>query len=349
LPSVPTATASLPTVDLFAGAGGLSTGLARCGFAPILAVESDAEACETYAALHPDTELEPAPIEELSFRDLRGSVALVAAGPPCQPFSTGGKRLADEDPRDGFPELLRALDEIRPDACLIENVAGLDGPAGRPYLMNLLDDLVRSGFTVSMTVLNAADYGIPQKRRRVFIAGLRGGREFLFPRRTHGPGRRWPWRASGSVIGIEPFGEPNPSIVTFAKRPDVRPSPYDGHLFNGGGRAIELEAPAPTILATAGGNKTPFVDSLSVVPEYHARLLAGGRPRQGKVPGARRLTVEECAALQTFPPGTRFAGARSTRYTHVGNAVPPDLAEKIGRALAAELDAQQPEDEELVA
>ncbi|MDP9223868.1 MAG: DNA cytosine methyltransferase [Actinomycetota bacterium] len=346
---MPTTTASLPTVDLFAGAGGFSTGLARCGFEPILAVESDAEACETYLALHPDAELEPAPIEELSFRDLRGCVALVAAGPPCQPFSTGGKRLADDDPRDGFPELLRVLDEIRPDACLIENVAGLAGPATSGYLRRLLDDLVDRGFTVTAAVLNAADYGVPQKRRRLFIAGLRGGREFIFPRRTHGPGRRWPWRASGSVIGLEHFGEPNPSIVTFAKRPDVRPSPYDGHLFNGGGRAVDLAGPAPTILATAGGNKTPFVDTLGVVPEYHARLVAGGRPRQGRVSGARRLTVEECAALQTFPSGTRFAGARSTRYTHVGNAVPPDLAEKIGRGLAAELDAQQLEDEELVA
>jgi DNA (cytosine-5)-methyltransferase 1 len=125
--------------------------------------------------------------------------------------------------------------------------------------------------------------------------------------------------------------------VTYAKRPQLRPSPYDGLLFNGGGRPIDLSAPARTILASAGGNKTPFYDVGEVVPLYHEHLRSGGTPREGRVPAARRLTVAECAALQSFPEDMVFVGTRSSQYTQVGNAVPPLLAEAIGRAVAAAL------------
>jgi DNA (cytosine-5)-methyltransferase 1 len=133
------------------------------------------------------------------------------------------------------------------------------------------------------------------------------------------------------------FGDPNPAIVTYARKPDLRPRPYDGLLFNGGGRPIDLAAPARTILASAGGNKTPFVDTENIVPPYHAYLLAGGVPRKGRVPGARRITVAESAALQTFPRNTYFAGPRSAQYTLVGNAVPPGLAQAVATALFSAL------------
>jgi DNA (cytosine-5)-methyltransferase 1 len=133
------------------------------------------------------------------------------------------------------------------------------------------------------------------------------------------------------------IGGANPSQVFYAKNPDLRPSPYDGHLFNGGGRPINLREPCPTILASAGGNKTHFIDSLNEVPGYHRHLMAGGRPKRGVLPGGRRLTVQESALLQTFPWRAKFYGSRSSQYAQVGNAVPPKLAANLGRAVAAAL------------
>jgi DNA (cytosine-5)-methyltransferase 1 len=326
-----------PAIDLFAGCGGLSIGLGRAGFSVEAAVEIEAEACATFAALHGDAALFDTDIATVDFRPFRGEIRLVAAGVPCQPFSSGGKRLAAADPRDGFPQLLRAVREIRPDAVLVENVAGLSRGSRQRYFASIVHALEDIGFTVAWELVNAADFGAPQKRLRLFLVGLRG-RAFRFPEPTHGPERRRSWVPAGSVISIDNvIGEPNTSVVTYARKPDIRPSPYDGHVFNGGGRPVDLTKPSHTILASAGGNKTHWIDTLGVVPAYHARLVAGDQPLEGEVPGARRLTVAESALLQTFPPGAVFTGARSSQYTQVGNAVPPRLAEALGRALADQL------------
>jgi DNA (cytosine-5)-methyltransferase 1 len=265
---------------------------------------------------------------------MRGSFALVAGGPPCQPFSIGGKRLAADDPRNGIPQFLRALAELRPRAFVLENVAGMAASARRSYLLAVVDRMEDLGYATTWRVLEAADYGVPQKRRRLFIVGTATGGRFSFPTPTHGAGARRPYCVSGTVIATgAPPGRPNTAIVTYALRPSLRPSAYHGHLYNGGGRPIELGRPAPTMLASMGGNKTPWVDTADIVPEYHAHLLAGGPPRSGLVPGARRISVEEAALLQSFPAGTTFAGRRSSQYRQVGNAVPPLLAEQVGLAL----------------
>lgn len=311
-------------------------GLGRAGFSVDAAVEIDTEACATFTALHRDATVFDGDIATMDLRRFRGEVRLVAAGVPCQPFSSGGKRLAAADPRDGFPQLLRAVREMRPEAVLVENVAGLARGSRSRYFASIVHALEDSGFTITWKLINAADFGAPQKRLRLFLVGLRG-RTFHFPEPTHGSGRAR-WVSAGSVVSTDTvIGEPNPSIVTYARNPDIRPSPYDGHVFNGGGRPIDLAKPSHTILASAGGNKTHWIDTLGIVPGYHARLVARDPPQEGEVPGARRLTVAESALLQTFPADTVFAGARSSQYTQVGNAVPPLLAETLGRALAEQL------------
>jgi DNA (cytosine-5)-methyltransferase 1 len=319
-------------LDLFAGAGGLSLGFAAAGFDVVAGAEWDRDACDTFAKAHPGAAVHDGDIGAMSFRHLRGEVDVVVGGPPCQPWSNGGKRLGAADPRNGWPAFLRALDDVRPVAFVAENVAGLASARRRPFLASLQEEVRAAGFTVHARVCNAADHGVPQNRRRLFVVGVRRGRfAFASPRR----GSPVP---AGRVIGAQSHGVPNRSVVTYARNPDLRPRPYDGLLFNGGGRPIDLTRPAPTLLASMGGNKTPWVDTFGVVPEYHAHLRAGGAPRVGAVPGARRLTVEEAARLQTFPDAVTFAGSRASCYRQVGNAVPPLLAAAVASALAAALD-----------
>jgi len=330
--------ATLACLDLFSGAGGLSIGLERAGFRPQLAIDIHVDSCETYSQAFPGVEVLGKPIQEVKFAAYE-SIDLIAGGPPCQPFSSGGKRLADADPRDMVPQFIRAVREARPRAFLMENVPGLFGPSHRDYLTPVLRQLEELGYHLAGSdVLNAADYGVPQKRRRAFLVGFLDGSpfddRFSFPEPTHGPGRKQWHVPAGAVLSVDRIvGEANPSIVVYAKNPDLRPSPYDGHVYNGGGRPIDLEAPCHTILASAGGNKTHFIDTLGLVPKYHAYLKKAGKPKSGALKGARRITVEESALLQTFPKKMKFAGKRSSMYRQVGNAVPPLLAEAIGGRL----------------
>lgn len=337
----------LPAIDLFAGAGGLSLGLARSGFATVAAAEMDNDAMATYSAAHqqymPETALTllEGDIKKHSFKQWRGNVALVAGGPPCQPYSLGGLGRGTQDLRDGIPQFLRSVGEIQPDAFLMENVPGLASTSHRPLLKSLLADLMNLGFTVQWQVLRAADFGVCQRRQRLFIVGTRS-EGFTWPTPTHGIGRDLPWVSASTLLKVhEPLGEPNNSIVTYAKKPDLRPSPWDGHLWNGGGRAINPEGLAPTLLASMGGNKTPWLDGGNIVEEYHAHLLRGGAPRSGVVEGARRITVKEAALIQTFPIDMPWSGRSSSQYRQIGNAVPVNLAEAVGKQITDFLSASE--------
>ncbi len=320
---------SVTAIDLFAGAGGLSLGLEAAGIDSVFAVEIVPDAIATYRAAFPHTQHYCGDIQGVDFRRWAG-VDVVAGGPPCQPFSVGGLRRGREDGRDLLSEFVRAVVEVRPRVFIMENVPGLISFGS--YLRSVLAPLFDLYAVCEPQVVNAADYGVPQSRKRLIIVGARDGIPFRLPRGL--PGTRTP---AGIVLAREPLGEPNPSKVFYAKRPDLRPNPYQGHLFNGGGRGIELDKPSPTILASAGGNKTHFIDLANRVPAYHRHLKHGGAPFVGELPGARRLTVLESAALQSFPPDVRFAGSRSSQYTQIGNAVPPRLAQAIGEELVAQV------------
>lgn len=319
-------------VDLFSGAGGLSLGLKQAGWSTTLACEFDAAAAATYRANF-DNEVVCRDIRQVDWSTLAGKVHLVAGGPPCQPFSVAGSQRASADSRDMLPEFVRAVRQIRPVLFLMENVAGLVSSRNSEYFAATLDELTSLDYEVTWKVLDAADYGAPQSRKRVIVLGSRRGR-VSHPEPTHGLGRtrRVP---SGAFVAAEPYGVPNRAITTYAARPVLRPSPWAGMLVNGGGRPLNLEEPSPTIPASAGGNRTHIVDALGVLREYHAHLVAGGTPRSGVVQGVRRLTVQESARLQTFPDGFHFAGKHSAQYRQVGNAVPPLLGKALGRCLLA--------------
>lgn len=323
----------LTCIDLFCGAGGLSIGLERAGFQSVMGLDTNRDALATYARNLPHAKAEEQSVVGYDFKQWRG-VDVVAGGPPCQPFSNGGKRLAAKDRRDMLPHFAHAVNEIMPRAFIMENVSGLLAARNREYLSEVLS-LFDDRYTITGPhLVNAADYGVPQKRLRIVLIGILKG-SITFPAPTHCEKSRV---SAGTVIRPgEVQGVPNGSKVVYARNPDLRQSPYAGQLFNGGGRAIDLSKPAPTILAAAGGNKTHFIDEMDLVPGYHHHLKNGGKPREGTLDGGRRLTVKESALLQTFSADMVFEGSRSSQYTQVGNAVPPRLAEVIGASVAAAL------------
>lgn len=326
-------------IDLFSGPGGLSLGLKRAGYRVIANVEINRDAMDTYASHDSEATHFNEDVRSISFGNYRGLTDLVAGGPPCQPFSIGGHRKANADSRDMIPEFIRCLQEARPEAFIMENVPGLLLKRTRPYFDSVLVRLSAAGYRLNWAVLNAADYGIPQKRKRLFILGSRK-MQLRFPAPSHGLGTTLPHVSALEVLGNRPVGEPPNCQVKFAKNPDLRPSPYAGHVYNGGGRPIDPNGPCHTILASSGGYKTHWIDTQNVAPEYHAHLMSGGTPREGFVPGARRLSVEECAIIQTFPRGFVFSGKRSSQYTQVGDAVPPELAFVVARSVYFQLNGR---------
>lgn len=323
-------------IDLFSGPGGLSLGLSRAGLRVVANVEINRDAMGTYAshdlqAMHLNED-----VRDISFSQFRGKVDVVVGGPPCQPFSIGGLRKGNADDRDMIPEFVRCLKEVQPEAFLMENVPGLILKKARPYFDSVLAQLSECGYRLNWAVLNSADYGVPQKRKRLIVMGARKI-QLRFPAPSHGVGTDRSHLKALDVLGAEAIGESPNCSVKFAKYPDLRPSPYAGHVYNGGGRPIDPNGPCHTVLASSGGYKTHWIDTCNIAPEYHAHLKAGGSPWKGEVLGARRLSVEECALIQTFPRSLKFSGKRSSQYKQVGDAVPPDLAFVLGRSLYFQL------------
>jgi DNA (cytosine-5)-methyltransferase 1 len=323
-------------IDLFSGAGGLSMGMQAAGINIVAAVEREQDAIRTLGNHLPEADLHRDDIRNIDLSRYKGAIDLVIGGPPCQPFSSGGLRAGANDERDMIPHFVQAVATLKPKAFLMENVRGLIVKERRHYFDDLLSDFFSLGYNVTWQILNAADYGVPQKRIRLFIVGLLQG-SFSFPKPSHGLDRNFSYTTVQDALPLEQVGEPNCAKVTYAKTPDVRPSPYHGQLFNGGGRPLNREQPAPTVLASAGGNKTHFIDTENLVLPYHNHLLSGGSPKCGTLLGARRLTIAESSILQTFPRDFTFSGSKSSQYTQIGNAVPPDLARVLGQSLVSQL------------
>jgi len=329
-------------IDLFAGAGGLSLGLKKAGWDVRIALEYDATATETHRKNMPEVTHLCDDIRDVDFREYEGSIDLVAGGPPCQPFSVSGKQLGKNDVRDMVPEFVRAVRDCRPRTFLMENVHGLTTARFKPYLEERVKELEALGYDVYWQVLNAADYGIPQNRLRLFVVGLPKGVKFSFPEPTHGPQRASPYNTVRDALADCPIDEPNRAKIVFAKNPILRRSPYAGMLLNGKGRPLNLDGPSHTIPASAGGNRTHILDPEGIIKQYHSELIAGGKPKPGEITGCTRLTIRQSARLQTFPDWFEFVGRRNQQYAQIGNAVPPEFAAIVAKALreALELSGQ---------
>jgi len=342
---------SKPTaVSLFTGAGGMDIGFENAGVKVICANELNKDACDTYAANHPEVKLIRGDLTE-HMEDLKEfiGVDLVFGGPPCQGFSVAGKM----DPNDARSQLIwRYLDVIellKPKAFVMENVKALAKLEKWADVRKRYLDRVRElGYNCSYWVLNASDYGVPQNRERVFFVGTTGEFDLsafeanLNSQRTEAPTLR---ELFGRLPEIGSEGNPHTCTakITLAASPVMRKSPYAGMIFNGMGRPLNLDGVSATLPASMGGNKTPIVDdellrnpeAVDWVKEYHGKLWRKEAEAEfGPAPERlRRISIVESAAIQTFPIDYKFCGSKSAIYTQIGNAVPCQLAQVVATAV----------------
>jgi len=341
-------------VSLFTGAGGLDLGLESSGFDVLLCVESDQD-CHATIAMNGGWKIaRPFDIMDLSPQQIRRQAGLarreldlLAGGPPCQPFSKSRYWVNGDAPRLNDPRAktleryIQVVEELLPRVLLIENVRGLNYTGkdeGLVFLRSALADInarCHTSYEPTVMHLNAADYGVPQLRERVFIVASRNGTPFVSPVTTHSLGggagtQRYctTWDSIGDLDLITTDEDARPT----GKWADLLPSIPEGenylfHTPRGGGRPLfgwrtrywsfllklAKNRPAWTIQATPGPATGPF----------HWRN--------------RRLTVRELARLQTFPDTYSFAGENRSVHRQIGNAVPPVLAEILGLAISRQL------------
>jgi DNA (cytosine-5)-methyltransferase 1 len=331
---------SLRTISLYSGAGGLDHGFIRAGFEVTWANEIDPWACETYRHNVGDHIVCDDVITAAPPKGVEADV--VIGGPPCQGFSVIGKMQRDDPRSEHVFHFIDVVKAVEAEAFVMENVKAL---AVNPRWFSVRDSLIdraeKLGFEVKLHLLNAADFGVPQSRERMFLIGTRD-----LPPPTPQPTTGKPQTVRKALAQLPPYGEPgNDSIVRArvkpAARPVMRPTAFRGSLlFNGSGRPLHLDSPAKTLPASMGGNATPIIDQEELdngadpwVVGYHRRLLEGGRPLKRAPRRLRRITVEEAAALQSFPVGWSFKGPLAAQLRQVGNAVPPELAFEVASSL----------------
>ena len=321
-------------IELFAGCGGLSTGFLDAGLHVAAGFEIEPRAVEAYDYNHAYrgsrgyvADLSEATGVELLERAGIDHADFVIGGPPCQPFSIVGKRQGASDHRASLIDhFVRIVDEVQPSAFLLENVPNLARIEDGCILNEAKAALTRQGFAVEHRILSAADYGVPQNRKRLIILGVKGRSKPSFPERSHGTDER-PFVSTAAAIGDLPdageFGETGllnhePTNHT----PDMmdRFSRLEPGKRERGSFHDRLHPDRPSYTLRAGsGNFSP----LRPVHYCHDRVV----------------TVRESARLQGFSDDFLWPDSipRLQQYRQVGNAVPPPMAEAIARTLARQM------------
>jgi DNA (cytosine-5)-methyltransferase 1 len=345
----------LSVISLFSGAGGLDYGFEAAGFKTHVALEVDPVCCASLRASRPwpllETDLLTTSTESLlSAGGLQaGCVDVLIGGPPCQPFSksgwwASGDSLRLDDARAGtLGGYLRVLREARPRTFLLENVEGL-AFAGkdeglRLFLstVNRINSEAGTSYQPTVHVLNAADYGVPQTRTRVFIVGARDGRPFYAPRSTHIDPERAallglaPWMTAWDAVGG--MGRPNEAgLEVTGKWADLLPTIPEGqnylwHTDRMGGEPLF-------------GWRRRYWNFLLKLAKSRPSWTIQAQPGPATGPfhwQNRRLSTAELLRLQTFPRNAVVLGGRGEVQRQLGNAVPSLLAEVIAREIAAQL------------
>ncbi len=281
-------------VSIFSGAGGMDYGMKQAGITTVVAVEIMKEAAQTYQANFPSTHLINDDINNVldDLAQYRGQADIVFGGPPCQGFSVAGKM----DPKDKRSQLiftfLEVVKRVQPLAFIMENVKSLatleKWTQIREKYFSKAEEL---GYKVSVVHARATDFGVPQKRERVFFIGIKENSDVLMQQNIEQILEKEKSQAKTVRETLLPLGRAGSQInpitctakITFATNPVMRKSPYAGMYFNGQGRPINVDEYANTLPASMGGNKTPFLDeeylfgatSEDWVVSYHKSLLEG--------------------------------------------------------------------------
>jgi DNA (cytosine-5)-methyltransferase 1 len=305
----------LTVLELCAGAGGQALGLEQAGFEHKALIEIDADACRTLRRNRPGWDVLQGDITTFDAKPYCG-IDLVAGGLPCPPFSVAGRQRGEADERNLFPAALRIIREAEPKAVIIENVRGLLDKRFEYYRELIVERLCSLGYETRFELLNAADFGVPQNRPRVFIVGLRP--EYSSSLKMSGKMPRD--RTVGNTI-------------------------YELMQAGGWTGADDWRKAASGIApAIVGGSKKHGGPDLGPTRARAAWAALGvdGRGIAARAPakdfsGLPRLTVAMAAKLQGFPDDWIFTGGKTAAYRQVGNALPPPLAFAVAEAVAATL------------
>lgn len=338
-------------ISLYTGAGGLDYGFESAGFRTAVCLELDSRCCETlrHNRRWPIIERDIAKVstaEILRAARLRPrQAAALIGGPPCQPFSKSGFWVTGEakrlnDPRAStIDEYMRVLEEAQPRAFLLENVEGLgfrgkdEGLQLVSERLNVINERLGTRYEANVATLNAADFGVPQQRRRLFIVGSRDGKPFTFPSPTHGsaPDQLHPYVTSWDALHDlqEPLDE---NVNTQGKWARLLPTIPEGqnylfHTDRGEGEPIF-------------GWRRRYWSFLLKLAKDQPSWTIQAQPGPATGPfhwDNRRLTKREMARLQTFPDDVEICGTLADAQRQLGNAVPSLLAETLARAIAAQL------------
>lgn len=323
-------------IDLFSGAGGLMRGIMDAGFKPLFSLEMWQPAIETHKLNYPKIPVWEKDIREVpnsAIEKYKDKVDLIVGGPPCQGFSTIGKRLV-KDPRNELVfEYIRFVKTIQPKMFLMENVRGLLSSDGGKIKKAIEREFQEIGYTIDSKVLCAADYGVPQKRYRLFFMGVRNDLNFKpsFPKATT---QKENYRTVGEAI-MDLVGKENsfPNHVPMKHNKIV--TARIACIKEGEG-IPEDGLPEEVAKGSRSDYKNNSIKNFSHV----YRRLSRFKPSTTMVPGHnafplhptenRSLTVREAARIQTFPDDVIFCGSRQNQCIQVGNAVPVLLAKEIG-------------------
>lgn len=295
-------------VSLFSGAGGLDLGFVQAGHNIVWANDLYDDAVETYR-YNIGQHIVNEDITKINSTDIP-DCDMVIGGFPCQGFSIANLKRHTGDSRNTlYKELLRVITDKKPKYFLAENVKGILSLDKGAVFSMILKDFFEAGYNVSYKVLNSADYGVPQKRERVIIVGIRKDFPYLFefPKRTHSETgddntQRWVSVADALSVFPDPDTPNNIPNHTYSKY-KLNFNGYIGH------RPLNPDKPAPTVTAR-GDNKGGVV----ILPHPN---------------GLRRMTCRELATIQSFPDDFVFRGNNSSIYRQIGNAVPVKMAYRI--------------------